>query len=261
MSKKNHTDKVALITGAGRGIGRAIAERLAADGVTVVITDLDTSTGQSTAEAITESGGLSIAVTMDVTSEESVKEGVTKARESCGPISILINNAGLFASTPALSETLDGWHTSLAVMLTGPLLCARATVPDMIDQNWGRIVNISSVMAFMAYGEDVGYCTAKSGILGLARSLAVELGKHGINVNAICPGHIRTPMLEATAKHVEQRDGTTPEQFYEELVGTIPTGRLGEVEDISAMASFLCSADADHLSGQSMHINGGSYLT
>jgi len=170
MSKKNHTDKVALITGAGRGIGRAIAERLAADGVTVVIADLDTSTGQSTAEAITESGGRSIAVTMDVTSEESVKEGVTKARESCGPISILINNAGLFASTPALSETLDDWHTSLAVMLTGPLLCARATVPDMIDQNWGRIVNISSVVAFMAYGEDVGYCTAKSGILGLTRS-------------------------------------------------------------------------------------------
>ena len=146
-------------------------------------------------------------------------------------------------------------------MLTGALYCVRAATPDMIVQGWGRIVNISSVMAFMAYGEDVGYCTAKAGVLGLTRSLAVEFGKHGINVNSICPGHIRTPMLEATARHVEQRDGTDPKQFYEELVGTIPTGRLGEVEDIAAMVSFLCSNDAEHVTGQFLHVNGGSYLT
>ena len=261
MASKTIETKVALITGAGRGIGKGIAERLAKDGAVVVIADLDEETAKDTADAIKSVGGRAIPVAMDVTSETSVKKAVATTREAVGPVSILINNAGLFASTPALSENLDGWDKSIAVMLTGALHCVRATAPDMKHQGWGRIVNISSVMAFMAYGEDVGYCTAKAGVLGLTRSLAVEFGKHGINVNAICPGHIRTPMLEATAKHVEQRDGTDPEVFYKELVATIPTGRLGEVNDIAAMASFLCSADADHVTGQSMHVNGGSYLT
>ncbi len=261
MHTRNVKDKVALITGAGRSIGRGIAERLSQDGASVVIADLEEVTGRETAEAISVAGGSAVSVVMGVTSEMSVNEAVAKAREALGPISILINNAGLFASTSALTENLDAWHKSLGVMLTGPLLCSRAVVPDMIDQSWGRIVNISSVMAFIAYGEDVAYCSAKAGLLGLIHSLAAEFGKHGINVNAICPGHIRTPMLDATARHVEQRDGTDPKQFYEELVSTIPKGRLGEVEDIAGMTSFLCSNDADHVSGQSMHVNGGSYLT
>jgi 3-oxoacyl-[acyl-carrier protein] reductase len=261
MENGNKLDRVALITGAGRGIGRAIAERLVKDGAGVVIADLDAATAQETAEAINASGGRAFPVAMDVTDETSVNNGVATAREALGPISILINNAGLFASTPALAEKLDGWHASLAVMLNGALYCVRAAAPDMIEHGRGSIVNISSVMAFIAYGEDVGYCTAKAGVLGLTRSLAVELGRHGINVNAICPGHIRTPMLDATARHVEQRDGTAPAQFFEEIIGTIPKGRLGEVEDIAAMVSFLCSNDADHVTGQSLHINGGSYLT
>lgn len=261
MPTKKHVDKVALITGAGRGIGRAIAQRLARDGKAVIIADLDAGTAADAAQSIASQGGRAKSIAMDVTSEESVKEAITTARESFGPVSILVNNAGLFASTPALSETLEAWHTSLAVMLTGPLHCVRATAPDMIESGWGRIINISSVMAFTAYGEDVAYCTAKSGVLGLTHSLAMEFAKYGINVNAICPGHIRTPMLEATARHVEQRDGTAPGQFYKELAGGIPTRRIGEPEDIAKMVAFLCSDDADHITGQAMHVNGGSYLT
>ena len=260
MSNRDLQDRIVFITGAARGIGRGIAERLIADGASVVISDLDGASAQETAEELKVGGAQVMAVQADVASEESVQAAVNAVHEEMGSVSILINNAGLFASTPVLSEDLGGWHKSLDVMLSGSLHCARATVPDMKVNGWGRIVNISSVMAYIAYGEDVGYCTAKAGLLGLTRSLAVELGKHNINVNAICPGHINTPMLDATAKHVEQRDGTSPEAFFEELVGTIPKGRLGEVKDIAAMISFLCSDDADHVTGQAMHVNGGSYL-
>ncbi len=260
MGNSNLQGRIVFITGAARGIGRGIAERLMAEGASVVISDLDEEAAQNTADALKANGGNAMAVQADVASEASVRAAVNQVNKEVGPVSILINNAGLFASTPVLSENLNGWHKSLDVMLTGSLHCARVTVPDMKANGWGRIVNISSVMAFTAYGEDVGYCTAKAGLLGLTRSLAVELGKHNINVNAICPGHIRTPMLDATAKHVEQRDGTSAEQFFEDLVGTIPKGRLGEVKDIAAMVSFLCSDDADHVTGQAMHVNGGSYL-
>ncbi|QXD25148.1 SDR family oxidoreductase [Opitutia bacterium ISCC 51] len=260
MSNRDLQDRIVFITGAARGIGRGIAERLIADGAGVVISDLDEAAALETADELETGGAKVIAVQADVSSEVSVLAAIAKVHQEMGAVSVLINNAGLFASTPALSEDLSGWQKSLDVMLTGSLLCARATAPDMKANGWGRIVNISSVMAFIAYGEDVGYCTAKAGLLGLTRSLAVEFGKHNINVNAICPGHIRTPMLDATAKHVEQRDGTSPEEFFEELVGTIPKGRLAEVKDIAAMVSFLCSEDADHVTGQAMHVNGGSYL-
>ena len=260
MSSRDLKGRIVFITGAARGIGRGIAERLSTDGASVVIADLDDTAAQEAADELVQKGAQAMAVQLDVTSEESVNLAVEQVREELGPISILINNAGLFASTPLMSKSLDDWHKSLDVMLTGSLLCARATVPDMQVNEWGRIVNISSVMAYIAYGEDVGYCTAKAGLLGMTRSLAVELAKHNINVNAICPGHIKTPMLDATAKHVEQRDGIPPQQFFDELIGTIPKGRLGEVEDIAAMVSFLCSNDSDHVTGQALHVNGGSYL-
>lgn len=260
MSSRNLDGRVVFVSGAARGIGRGIAERLLSDGASVGIADLDESAARQTTEELAGDGAAVVAVEVDVASEQSVQAAVAQVHDSLGPISILINNAGLFASTPLLSEDLNGWHKSLDVMLTGSLMCARATVPDMKDEGWGRIVNVSSLMAFVAYGEDVGYCTAKAGLLGLTRSLAVELGKDNINVNAICPGHIQTPMLDATAKHVEQRDGVPQEQFFKDLVGTIPKGRLGQVKDVAAMVSFLCSADADHVTGQSIHINGGSFL-
>ena len=261
MSNRDLKNRIVFITGAARGIGRGIAERLIREGASVVIADLDEEAARNTAAELAADGGSAIGIQLDVASEESVWAATQKVRDEWGPISILVNNAGLFASTPVLSDDLKGWHKSLDVMLTGSLHCARAMIPDMKETGWGRIVNISSVMAYIAYGEDVGYCTAKAGLLGLTRSLAVELGKYNINVNAICPGHIRTPMLDATAKHVEQRDGVSSEQFYEELIGTIPKGRLGEVKDIASLVSFLCSEDADHITGQSLHVNGGSYLT
>lgn len=260
MSSRGLNGRIGFVTGAARGIGRGIAERLAADGAQVAIADLDGEAAEITANELRSDGAQALAVSVDVASEDSVRKAAKTVRDEWGPVSILINNAGLLASTPALADDLAGWHKSLDVMLTGSLHCARALAPDMQSLEWGRIVNMSSVMAFIAYGEDVGYCAAKAGLLGLTRSLAVEFAKHNINVNAICPGQIRTAMLDATIQHVQRRDGTDPETFVEGVVSSIPKGRMGEVEDIAAMVAFLCSDDADHVTGQTLHVNGGAYL-
>ncbi len=253
--------RVALVTGAGQGIGRGIAERLAKDGATVAIADLNAETATEAASGIVAAGGNALSVVMDVSKESSVNEAVGKIIAEVGTVSILVNNAGIFRDTPALEVSLDEWNFNLAVMLTGPLLCARATAPGMIEQRWGRIINMASLMSFVAYGRDVGYCTTKTGLLGLTRSLAADLAKHNVLANAICPGNIMTSMLEETGRLVELRDGMEPGQFMRDRINDIPQGRLGKPEDIAKMASFLCSEDADYITGQSLHVNGGLYNT
>ncbi len=253
--------RVALITGAGQGIGRGIAERLAKDGATIAIADLNEETAAGTVADIVAAGGKALSVVMDVSQEASVNQAVEKVVAEVGPVSILVNNAGIFRDTPGLEVPLKEWDFNLAVMLTGPLLCARATAPGMIEQRWGRIINMASLMSFVAFGRDAGYCTTKTGLLGLTRSLAADLAPHNVLVNAICPGNIMTPMLEETGRLVEIRDGMEPGSFIRDRANDIPLGRLGQPEDIAKMASFLCSDDADYITGQSLHVNGGLYNT
>ncbi len=253
--------RVALVTGGGQGIGRGIAERLAKDGATVAIADLNEETAAEAVAHIEAGGGKALAVVMDVSQETSVNEAVEKIVAEVGTVSILVNNAGIFRDTPGLEVSLDEWNFNLAVMLTGPLLCARTVGPGMIEQRWGRIINMASLMSFVAYGCDAGYCATKTGLLGLTRSLAADMAKHNVLVNAICPGNIMTSMLEETGRLVELRDGMEPGQFIRERSNDIPLGRLGQPEDIAKMASFLCSEDADYITGQSLHVNGGLYNT
>ena len=253
--------RVALVTGAGQGIGRGIAQRLAKDGATVAIADLNEETAASVAGEIESSGGKAFPVKMNVAEEASVNQAVEKIVVEAGTVSILVNNAGIFRDTPAMEVSMDEWNFNLAVMLTGPLLCARAVGPGMIEQRWGRIINMASLMSFVAYGRDVGYCTTKTGLLGLTRSLAADLAKHNVLVNAICPGNIMTPMLEETGRLIELRDGKEPGSFIRDRANDIPLGRLGQPEDIAKMVSFLCSEDADYITGQSLHVNGGLYNT
>ncbi|MDE0284522.1 MAG: SDR family NAD(P)-dependent oxidoreductase [Gammaproteobacteria bacterium] len=252
-------NKTALITGGAQGIGAAIARRLARDGVAVAVIDVNAEKAESTAAALQETGARAMSAVIDVTDRASVVEGVAAIAAELGPPAILVNNAGVYKSTPLLDTSAEIWNLSLDVMLKGTLLMSQAAAPHMIRPGWGRIINLGSMMGSVAYGEDLAYCTAKSGILGLSRSLSAELAKHNICVNTICPGNILTPMLEQTAQAIKQRDGLETGSWLRDRGQDIPLGRLGRPEDISKAVSFFCSEDADYITGQSLHVNGGLY--
>lgn len=253
------TGKTALITGAAQGIGAAISARLARDGAAIAVIDVNSEKAEETASALRSSGARSLAMVIDVTDRASVAEGVAGIAAELGPPAILVNNAGIYKSTPLLDTSPENWELSLDVMLKGTLLMSQAVAPHMIRAGWGRIINLGSMMGNVAYGEDLAYCTAKSGILGLSRSLSAELAKHNVCVNTICPGNILTPMLEHTARAIEQRDGLEADSWLQERGENIPLGRLGLPEDIGNVVSFFCSEDAAYITGQSLHVNGGLY--
>ena len=251
--------KTALVTGAAQGIGAAISYRLAHDGAAIAVIDVNAEKAESIAAALQKNGARSLSAVIDVTDRSSVTEGVARVAAELGPPAILVNNAGIYKSTPLLDTSPETWNLSLDVMLKGTLLMSQEAAPHMIRAGWGRIVNLGSMMGSVAYGEDLAYCTAKSGILGLSRSLAAELAKHNICVNTICPGNVLTPMLEQTARAIERRDGLEDGSWLRERGRDIPLGRLGRPEDIGNAVSFFCSEDADYITGQSLHVNGGLY--
>lgn len=251
--------KIALVTGGAQGIGLAISERLAREGASVAVVDVDRAMAEEAARKIQSTGAEAIAVEIDVGDPASVAEGTAIVTSELGPAAILVNNAGVYRSTPLLGVSGDFWKLSLDVMLTGTLLMAQEVTPHMIRARWGRIINLGSMMSNVAYGEDVAYCTSKSGILGLTRSLAAELAKHNICVNTVCPGNVLTGMLEQTADAIEQRDGLEPGSWIKDRAKAIPLGRLGKPDDIANVVSFFCSEDANYITGQSLHVNGGLY--
>ncbi len=253
------TNKTALITGAAQGIGAAIAQRLVHDGAAVAVIDVNAEKAEQVAAGLRNHGARAVSTVIDVTDRTSVAEGVAGVAADLGPPVILVNNAGVYKSTPLLDTPPETWDLSLDVMLKGALLMAQAAAPYMIRARWGRIVNLGSMMGHVGYGEDVAYCTAKSGIAGLTRSLSAELAKHNVCVNTICPGNILTPMLEQTAQAIEQRDGLEAGSWLRDRGRDIPLGRLGLAEDIGKAVSFFCSEDADYITGQSLHVNGGLY--
>ncbi|MCY4209576.1 MAG: SDR family NAD(P)-dependent oxidoreductase [Gammaproteobacteria bacterium] len=253
------TNKTALVTGAAQGIGAAIAQRLARDGAAVAVIDVNREQAESVAAALREAGARAASAVIDVTDRSGVTESVAAIAAELGPPAILVNNAGIYKSTPLLDTAPETWNLCLDVMLKGTLLMSQAVAPYMIRAGWGRIVNLGSMMGNVAYGEDLAYCAAKSGIAAMTRSLGAELAKHNICVNTICPGNVLTPMLEQTGQAIEQRDGLAAGSWLQKRSEDIPLGRLGLPEDIANVVSFFCSADADYVTGQSLHVNGGIY--
>ena len=244
--------RTAIVTGAARGIGAAVARRLAADGFAVAVLDLDESACATVVSEIEAAGGKALAVAVDVADEAQVQAAVERVATELGAPTVLINNAGVLRDNMLFKMSADDWDAVMNVHLRGSFLMTRAAQKYMTEAKWGRIVNLSSTSALGNRGQ-VNYSAAKAGLQGFTKTLAIELGKFGVTANAIAPGFIATDMTKGTA----ERMGITFEQFLEGAAKQIPVARVGLPEDIAATASFLVREEAGFVSGQVIYVAGG----
>jgi 3-oxoacyl-[acyl-carrier protein] reductase len=244
--------RIAIVTGAARGIGAATAQRLAADGHAVAVLDLDEAACADTVAAIAQAGGRAIAVGANVSDSAAVTAAVSRVETELGAPTILVNNAGIIRDNLLFKMTDDDWDSVLSVHLRGAFLMSRAVQAHQVKASWGRIVNLSSTSALGNRGQ-ANYAAAKAGMQGLTKTLALELGRYGVTANAIAPGFIATDMTRATA----ERMGITFEDFLAGAAKEIPVGRPGVPDDIAAAASFFCSEEAGFTSGQVLYVAGG----
>jgi 3-oxoacyl-[acyl-carrier protein] reductase len=248
----DQTRRTAIVTGAARGIGSAVAQRLAHDGFAVGVLDLDEQACANTVEAITKEGGSALAVGVDVSDEAAVDAAVTRVAEDLGEPTALVNNAGITRDNLLFKMTTDDWDAVMNVHLRGSFLMSRAVQKYMVDAKWGRIVNMSSRSAVGNRGQ-ANYSAAKAGLQGFTKTLSIELGKFGVTVNSIAPGFIVTEMTEATAARV----GASFEDFKAAAASQTPVGRVGYPDDIAHTVSFLASEGAGFVSGQVIYVAGG----
>ncbi len=244
--------RTAIVTGAARGIGAAVAQRLASDGMFVAVLDLDASACAPVVEQIEQAGGKALAVGADVSNEEAVAEAVGRIVDELGAPTVLVNNAGILRDNLIFKMSASDWDAVMGVHLRGAFLMTRAVQGYMTKANFGRIVNLSSTSALGNRGQ-VNYSAAKAGLQGFTKTLAIELGKFGVTANAVAPGFIETEMTQATAARL----GVPFEDFIKFSAQTIPVGRTGKPEDIAHTISFLASEGAGFVSGQVIYVAGG----
>jgi NAD(P)-dependent dehydrogenase (short-subunit alcohol dehydrogenase family) len=243
------TERTAVVTGGASGIGAAIGRRLAVDGATVALLDLNGDAAKATAESIGAAGGKAIGLAVDVTDRFAIDTALDEVRSRFGRPTILVNSAGITINTPFLELSAETWNRVLAVNLTGTFHCCQAVLPDMIEEGWGRIVNISSSSIHSGTPTLGAYVASKSGVVGLTKVLALEFGRRGITVNTIPPGFIDTPMLRESV--------TTGLMKVEEQVARTPVGRIGQPADVAATCAFLVTEEAGYITGQTIGVNGG----
>lgn len=246
------TQRVAVVTGAGSGIGRACAQRLAVDGATVALLDVDEAGLEETVALIEGEGHRCLPVGVDLVDRADLERAFGVVRDRLGPVTVLHSNAGGAGGAPTRTfakSDYGQWDRMIALNLTQNIDCARQVVPGMIEQGWGRVIVTSSEMAFRTGFGMSDYAAAKAGLLGWVRNVATEVGKYGITVNAVCPGATRTPLAESM-----------PSEHRERTLTQIPLGRLGEPAEIAHAVSFLASEGASYVTGESVLVTGGRTL-
>lgn len=247
--------RTAVVTGGASGIGLAISQRLARDGASVAVFDLDAAAAERLAKQLMEDGAGAIAVEVDVSDRGQVDRAVEETRTALGPVQILVNNAGMDAFEPFQTITVERWDRIMAVNLRGTFNCTQAVIGDMLEAKWGRIINISSSSAQSGAPNMTHYAASKGAMIAFTKSLALEVGRTGITVNTIPPGSIDTPMSRRAAEQGNFRGAT-----LEQVAKIIPVGRMGLPEDIAAACAFLASEEASYITGQVIGVNGGRYM-
>ncbi|MET8905994.1 3-oxoacyl-ACP reductase FabG [Streptomyces sp. NPDC003236] len=253
MPESNDTaQRVAVVTGGARGIGAATARRLAQDGFAVAVLDLDEAACADTVATIEKDGGRAVAVGVDVADAQRVESALARVATELGSVSVLVNNAGITRDNLLFKMTELEWDSVLGVHLRGAFLMSKAAQAHMTKAGWGRIINLSSVSALGNRGQ-ANYSAAKAGLQGLTKTLAIELGKFGVTVNAVAPGFIVTEMTAATA----ERLGVPFEEFKAKRAAVTPVPRVGEPDDIAHAVSFFASEGAGFVTGQVLYVAGG----
>ena len=250
--------RVAIVTGAASGIGLSIAQALAGAGAKCVLGDLETSEGARIAAELDAQGSPAVFVATDLSKREEARRLVDRAAERFGRIDILVNNAGLQHVAPVVEFPEERWDFLIAVMLTGTFLCCKYALPHMIRGKWGRVINVASVHGKVASPFKAAYISAKHGVLGLTKVVALEMGENGITCNAICPAYVRTPLVEKQIAEQARRHGITPAEVVTKIM-TEPAAirRLLEPSEVASLALYLCGEEAGGITGAALDIDLG----
>lgn len=249
----------AVVTGAGRGIGAAIARELAARGARVVLVSRSGSQTQRVTEELLALGQDAFSTTCDVSDPDQVDELQAFAEEQLGSVDILANNAGIASSSPFPQVSLEEWNQTLGTNATGPFLCMRAFIAPMLDRHRGRIINVASVASRMGAPYIAAYTASKHAVLGLTRSVAAEVARKGVTVNCVCPGYVDTDMTVRSVSRVQQQTGLSPEDALSAILKTVGQSRLVTPEEVASAVAWLCEDEASSITGQALGMDAGGF--
>jgi 3-hydroxybutyrate dehydrogenase len=250
----------ALVTGGGRGIGRAVAFDLARAGASVAVAARTRAEVEAVAAELQKAGGRAVAVRIDVSEAASVRAGFASAREALGGIDILVSGAGVAPTAPLARTSDELWRQAIETNLSGSFYCLREALPEMTARGWGRVVNVASIAGKTGYPYIAAYAASKHGVLGLTKCAALEVATTGVTVNAVCPGYVDTPMLATGIARIVEKTGLSPEEARRRLVDASPQKRLYTAEEVSALVLFLCGDAAAGINGQALSVDGGTVV-
>jgi NAD(P)-dependent dehydrogenase (short-subunit alcohol dehydrogenase family) len=254
------SNKVVLVTGGSRGLGRCLARAFARQGCRVAITSRDAEKLRAAAEEIGEPASAVLALPCDIRHKDQVELMAEELRTRLGPVQVLINNAGIARAVSFLEMTDSLWDETLRTNLTGAYHCCQAFLPGMIEAGWGRIINIASTAGKVGYPHVVAYASSKHGLLGLTRSLALETARLGITVNAICPGYIDDERTRDNARRMAEKTGKSVEEILALFAGSAPQNRLIEADEVASLALHLASENSGAITGQAINVDGGAVM-